>query len=218
MRLDTEIQESVTMAIQAVVTHKLRSVLATLGIVIGVVTVSLMSMTIDGINKSFMGCMSELNTGAVFVERDNWMERGNWRKARVRREITLDQAKQMIKLVRDRYVVAPYVSEQVCTISYNAESVSGVRMKGTTEEYILISSREMADGCFFDNKEVDGARPFLTSAHVHISPPLLGEMHLASAALFDVGVYITVVGATMLMISVLGDSRHSSMAGPVPKE
>ncbi|ALH95051.1 monovalent cation/H+ antiporter subunit A [Acinetobacter equi] len=61
-------------------------------------------------------------------------------------------------------------------------------------------------------------RPFLTSAHVHISPPLLGEMHLASAALFDVGVYITVVGATMLMISVLGDSRHSSMAGPVPKE
>ena len=61
-------------------------------------------------------------------------------------------------------------------------------------------------------------RPFLTSAHIHVSPPLLGEMHLASAALFDVGVYITVVGATMLMISVLGDSRHSSMAGPVPKE
>ena len=58
-------------------------------------------------------------------------------------------------------------------------------------------------------------RPFLTSAHVYISPPILGEMHLASAALFDVGVYVTVVGATMLMISVLGDSRHSSMAGPV---
>ncbi len=61
------------------------------------------------------------------------------------------------------------------------------------------------------------SRPFLTSAHIHVSPPLLGEMHLASAALFDVGVYITVVGATMLMISVLGDSRHSSMSGPVPR-
>ena len=60
-------------------------------------------------------------------------------------------------------------------------------------------------------------RPFLTSAHIHISPPILGEVHLASAALFDVGVYVTVVGATMLMISVLGDSRHSSMSGPVPK-
>ena len=60
-------------------------------------------------------------------------------------------------------------------------------------------------------------RPFLTSAHFYVSPPILGEMHLATAALFDVGVYITVVGATMLIISVLGDSRHSSMSGPVPK-
>ena len=61
-------------------------------------------------------------------------------------------------------------------------------------------------------------RPFLTSAHIYVSPPVLGEMHLPSAALFDLGVYITVVGATMLLISVLGDSRHSSMTGPiVPK-
>lgn len=61
------------------------------------------------------------------------------------------------------------------------------------------------------------SRPFLTSAHIYVSPPIIGEMHLASAALFDVGVYVTVVGATMLMISVLGDSRHSSMSGPVPR-
>ncbi|MCK7608486.1 monovalent cation/H+ antiporter subunit A [Acinetobacter portensis] len=60
-------------------------------------------------------------------------------------------------------------------------------------------------------------RPFLTSAHIYVSPPILGEIHLASAAIFDLGVYITVVGATMLMISVLGDSRHTSITGPVPK-
>lgn len=61
-------------------------------------------------------------------------------------------------------------------------------------------------------------RPFLTSAHIFVNPPIIGEMHLASAALFDVGVYVTVVGAVMLMISVLGDSRHSGMSGPLPKE
>ncbi len=61
-------------------------------------------------------------------------------------------------------------------------------------------------------------RPFLTSAHIYVEPPLLGKMHLASAAAFDLGVYATVVGATMLLISVLGDSRHSSMSGPMPKE
>lgn len=60
-------------------------------------------------------------------------------------------------------------------------------------------------------------RPFLTSAHIYVNPPVIGELHLASAALFDVGVYVTVVGATMLLISVLGDSRHSSMSGPIPR-
>jgi len=47
-------------------------------------------------------------------------------------------------------------------------------------------------------------RPFLTSAHGHPSVPVLGELPLASAALFDLGVFCTVVGATMLMLSVLG--------------
>ncbi len=47
-------------------------------------------------------------------------------------------------------------------------------------------------------------RPFLTSAYGHPSVPLLGELPLASAALFDLGIFITVVGATMLMLSVLG--------------
>ena len=61
-------------------------------------------------------------------------------------------------------------------------------------------------------------RPFLTSAHVYAETSIFGTFHLASAAAFDLGVYITVVGATMLLISVLGDSRHSSMSGPVPKE
>jgi multicomponent K+:H+ antiporter subunit A len=47
-------------------------------------------------------------------------------------------------------------------------------------------------------------RPFLTSAHGHPSVPVLGELPLATAAIFDLGVYVTVVGATMLMLVVLG--------------
>lgn len=61
-------------------------------------------------------------------------------------------------------------------------------------------------------------RPFLTSAHIYVESGIFGQFHFASAAAFDLGVYATVVGATMLLISVLGDSRHSAMSGPVPKE
>jgi multicomponent K+:H+ antiporter subunit A len=47
-------------------------------------------------------------------------------------------------------------------------------------------------------------QPFLTSAHSHPDLPLLGSLPLATAALFDLGVYITVVGATLLTLSTLG--------------
>ena len=47
-------------------------------------------------------------------------------------------------------------------------------------------------------------RPFLTSAHGHPHLPLVGEVPLASAMVFDLGVYLTVVGATVLILARLG--------------
>ena len=51
-------------------------------------------------------------------------------------------------------------------------------------------------------------RPFLTSAAGHPVVPVLGELPLATAALFDLGVYVTVVGATLLMLSALGSASR----------
>ncbi len=59
-------------------------------------------------------------------------------------------------------------------------------------------------------------RPFLTSAHFDIHVPLIGDIPFATAMLFDIGVFLTVTGSTLLLISVLGDSRHSTVIGPVP--
>ncbi len=54
-------------------------------------------------------------------------------------------------------------------------------------------------------------RPYLTSGNTYLQVPIFGEFHLASAVIFDLGVYLTVVGATLLSISVLGaasDAPH----------
>ncbi|MDO9195826.1 monovalent cation/H+ antiporter subunit A [Rhodoferax sp.] len=58
-------------------------------------------------------------------------------------------------------------------------------------------------------------QPFLTSAHGNPFVPLLGELPLATAALFDLGVYITVVGATLLTLSTLGAVTRETGA-PTP--
>ncbi len=59
-------------------------------------------------------------------------------------------------------------------------------------------------------------RPFLTSWFDHFHLPLVGEFELASAMLFDLGVYLTVVGATMLILANLGKLTTSER--PVLKE
>jgi multicomponent K+:H+ antiporter subunit A len=45
--------------------------------------------------------------------------------------------------------------------------------------------------------------PFLTSHTAHIHLPVLGEIHLPSAFVFDFGVFLLVVGATMLILTAL---------------
>jgi len=46
--------------------------------------------------------------------------------------------------------------------------------------------------------------PYLTSWYTHVHWPVVGDFELATAMLFDVGVYLTVVGAAMLVLAHLG--------------
>lgn len=55
--------------------------------------------------------------------------------------------------------------------------------------------------------------PFLTTHTWHVSLPLLGDIHVASALFFDVGVYAMVVGSTLLMLTALG---HQSVRAHKP--
>src|SRR5574340_604440 len=50
--------------------------------------------------------------------------------------------------------------------------------------------------------------PFLTSLAWHGTLPLLGDVHLSSVLVFDLGVYMLVVGATMLMLIAIA---HQSL-------
>lgn len=57
--------------------------------------------------------------------------------------------------------------------------------------------------------------PFLTSAFGHFHIPLIGEIELASAMLFDLGVYLAVVGATLLILSNIGHVSQDESAKEV---
>jgi multicomponent K+:H+ antiporter subunit A len=52
--------------------------------------------------------------------------------------------------------------------------------------------------------------PFLTTHTWHFELPVLGDIHIASALFFDIGVYAVVVGSTLLILTALA---HQSVRG-----
>jgi multicomponent K+:H+ antiporter subunit A len=60
--------------------------------------------------------------------------------------------------------------------------------------------------------------PFLTTHTAHLHLPLLGDLHVASALFFDIGVYTVVVGATLLILTALAhQSVRSHRPSSLPK-
>ena len=55
--------------------------------------------------------------------------------------------------------------------------------------------------------------PFLTSAFQYVDVPLIGKVPMASALFFDLGVFLLVVGATVLILIALA---HQSIRAPKP--
>ncbi|MGA0572398.1 monovalent cation/H+ antiporter subunit A [Variovorax sp. VNK109] len=52
--------------------------------------------------------------------------------------------------------------------------------------------------------------PFLTTHTAHLHLPVIGDVHIASALFFDIGVFTLVVGSTLLLLTALG---HQSVRG-----
>ena len=49
-------------------------------------------------------------------------------------------------------------------------------------------------------------KPLLTHWYTYVNLPVLGELSLHTAVLFDIGVYLVVIGTTMTIIQTIGES------------
>ncbi|HEY7773872.1 MAG TPA: monovalent cation/H+ antiporter subunit A, partial [Marinagarivorans sp.] len=58
--------------------------------------------------------------------------------------------------------------------------------------------------------------PLLTSTFTYLNWPVVGKFEIASAMAFDTGVYITVVGATLVILSNLGKLAQTTYADALP--
>src|SRR5579862_5830214 len=96
MNLFSELHEGIGISFDAVRANKLRSTLATLGIVIGIVTVTLMGSAIHGLNQAFIRSLSALGADVLYVQRNSWFQNyDGWMQTRKRRPIRLKEAEEL---------------------------------------------------------------------------------------------------------------------------
>ena len=67
------IWESVRLALKAISSHKLRSILTTTGVMIGVMTVIGMLALIDGLNRKITNQLSSIGTNIFYVQKRGWI-------------------------------------------------------------------------------------------------------------------------------------------------
>jgi putative ABC transport system permease protein len=160
MNFFIELKEGLAIAWDAIRANKLRSVLTTLGIVIGIVTVTLMGTALDTMNQAFHDSISIIGADTLFVDRTSWMAHSEeeWLKFRKRREITLQQARAVEKQMTLARGVAPVVFTGQ-SVTYKTRSSQRVAIAGTTEQYLITSGFSMGIGRFMTAMEVEGGRP-----------------------------------------------------------
>jgi len=73
-----ELFEGLSISFHAIRANKMRSVLTTLGIVIGIVSVTLMSTAIEGINRAFDKSAAAFGTDVLYVQRFPWVSNDDW--------------------------------------------------------------------------------------------------------------------------------------------
>jgi putative ABC transport system permease protein len=160
MNFLTELREGLAISWSAIRANKLRSGLTTLGIVIGIVTVTLMGTAIQGLNNSFLNSVSSIGADVLYVNRYGWLiqSREEWISVMKNPSIKLEEAEILARQLRLASAVAPVANDDI-PVKYQKRGGGSVPVVGTTEQYQSTSGLTMKEGRFLSAAECAGGRP-----------------------------------------------------------
>jgi putative ABC transport system permease protein len=149
----TRFNEYLIMAWGALKNHKLRSLLTTLGILIGVTTIITIWTTIQGLNEYVYGQLSNIGASTVYVQKFPWVITDDYWKFRNRDDITYKEYEAIDKYATLADAVSPQV-ESMRQVSYGTETYEQIRVVGTNEDYMETANVYPEVGRFFTSLEV----------------------------------------------------------------
>jgi len=152
--------ESLRSALEAIRTNKLRSLLTTLGIIIGVTTVISVISVITGLKQKIATSFSSLGANVLYIQKYPWVMGGagvDWWKIRQRKNLGMEEYKALKEYGSSFTYVAPQISNRF-DVKHGDKKVDGVSVDGTTEDFPEIMNQQVKLGRFLSTDDIQYRR------------------------------------------------------------
>ncbi len=162
MRLRHELIESVRIAFAQIRANRLRSALTALGVVIGIVAVTLMGTAIKGIDVGVDRSLAGFGDDILYVTKWPWRDVDDWWNYRNRPAIKTSYAQQINEWIASRPAgplkLAVPATQRSSTVIRGEYRVNNIYTLGTSSDLPRISKSEMKEGRFFSEFEAQSGR------------------------------------------------------------
>jgi putative ABC transport system permease protein len=162
-RLLSEFTESLRIAFSQIRANKMRSILTALGVMIGIVAVTLMGTAIRGIDVGFEASMAMLGDDMVYVQKWPWHNVDDWWNYANRPPFHAADAEALNRIIaataNSRLEVAVPVAQRSSTVRAGDSAVTGVFTVGTSADYGRTITADFDLGRLFSETEANAGRP-----------------------------------------------------------
>jgi putative ABC transport system permease protein len=161
-RLYYEFTESIRIAWAQIRANKMRSVLTALGVIIGIVAVTLMGTAIRGIDTGFNNSLAMLGDDVLYVQKWPWGPVEDWWNYVNRPPTQAAEAEKLNRIIENTpnslLEIAVPVAGRGSSVKAGDGSVDGIYVFGTTADYARISGVDYKEGRLFNELEAVGGR------------------------------------------------------------
>lgn len=205
--------EAAGIAFDALKSNKVRSILATLGIVIGVMTVVLMITIVAGLNQSFKRQLSALGSGTLYISRFPWIIQDDFFIYRNRPRLTMRDYEAVRQQSHYAEVVAPYVDSSR-PVAFGSEVLEQVFLVGTDEAYEATNDVMPEVGRFISATDASANRD-VAVVGTEVADRLFGSRNPIGQEIRVGSFPYTVIGVLEKQGTMFGMSMDSQVIVPI---
>jgi putative ABC transport system permease protein len=209
-------KETIKMALDTLRTNKLRSGLTILGIVIGVMTVIIISSVVNGLNNNVSSLVESLGTNVIWVFRFPVIGVRPTTEMLTRKQLTYDDAMAMKDLP---HVVAVTPGLQwrdnsgqpgAVSVKYGTKKMEGTMLEGDTSSVKDVYDLNIKDGRFFSDGDVERAANVVVLGN-DTAEGLFGTANA-------IGEDVTIAGMVFTVVGVMDKQKQAFGGGKNPED